>query len=83
MNTVNPHNMSEPELRAWAAELCKEWNWNADFLWIAHELRDTYAIKSGSREFKILAEEFNKFFYSPMMPIIEAVETCLREVALS
>jgi hypothetical protein len=81
MNQVNPHNMNEAELHAWAIELCKAWNWNADFLWIAHELRDTYAVKPDSREFDVVTEEFNKFFDNPTMPVIEAVKVSLGDIS--
>lgn len=79
MNKTNPHNMTKPELRAWALELCNEWNWNADILWIATELR-RQDIKSESREFEVLTKEFNKFFNNPTIPLIEAVKVVLEDM---
>lgn len=61
MTTVDPHNMTYAELRAWAKALCDKWNWNAGLPEIIEELEEL-GIRSDSRELKILQEEFNKFF---------------------
>jgi hypothetical protein len=76
MNQVNPHNMSKPELRKWAKDLCDQWNWNAGTMDIVEQLQ-AEGIRSDSREFEILTEEFNKFFKNPMVAHIEVIKEIL------
>ena len=76
MNKVNPHNMNKSELRAWAHGLCDQWNWNAGTMDIIEQLQDA-GIRSDSREFEVLTEEFNKFFNNPMVPHIEVIKEIL------
>jgi hypothetical protein len=76
MNAIHPHNMKTAELRQWAVNLCNEWNWNAGLPDIVRELQQQ-EIKSDSRQFQVLSEEFNKFFGNPKLTVIEAVRNIL------
>jgi hypothetical protein len=76
MNQVNPHNMTKPELRKWAKDLCDQWNWNAGTMDIVEQLQ-AEGIQSDSREFEVLSKEFNKFFNNPKVPHIEIIKELL------
>lgn len=59
--------------RAWARNLCEQWNWNADIAEIAQELI-RQRVHPDSDRFAVLKEEFQRFFKQPKMDCIEAVE---------
>jgi len=65
--------MEEDQLRQWAHDKCKAWNWNADVAEIAKELIDA-DVDTDSHQFRILCEVFNEFFKQPKMDVTEAIE---------
>lgn len=52
---------TKKEIREWAKTKCLAWNWNCNLAEIAKELMDE-DIETDSDEFRILGEEFVKFF---------------------
>jgi hypothetical protein len=65
--------MEEDQLRQWAHDKCKAWNWNADVAEIAKELIDA-DVDTDSHQFRILCDVFNEFFKHPKMDVTEAIE---------
>jgi hypothetical protein len=74
---VNPHNMTKDELKKYFQSRCDNWNLNASLMDIAENLKEE-GIRSDSREYKVFAEEFNKFFDQPKVPIVDAIREILQ-----
>lgn len=76
MTATNPHNMTKRELRIWAGGLCEQWNWNGGAMEIAKDF-EAQGVRTGSREFGVLSEEFSRFFKAGKTPCLETAVNIL------
>jgi hypothetical protein len=75
-SSINPHNMSKAELKEYFQTRCDNWNLNSSLMDIANNLKEE-GIRSDSREYQVFSEEFNKFFNTPQISIVDAIREIL------